>query len=820
MRGGEKGRSESLDEPGALAHRVAHLEAVAGQEETAAISTLEDEKWLRILSRVSPIGIFRTDLRGHCLYVNARWSEITGLTAEEAYGQGWGRTLHPEDQERIFSAWNRAAQNRTAFREEYRFQRASGEITWVLGQAEAERGEDGAVVGYVGTITDITAQKNAEETLQKTYQVIEQQIQERTRALIESNEALRQSEGRYQSLTAACPTGIFQNDPDGKCTYVNQRWLEIAGRTKEDSLGDDWTHSIVPEEREAVLTEWKACAREGREFSREFQLVRPDGSVRWVHSRTAPVYAEDGTLFGHVGTTEDITERKRASEAVRVSEERFTLAVRGADEGIWDWDTVSNKVYYAPRYRELLGYQEHEFPDLLATWESALHPDDHDGVMKALRNHLERKVPFDLEYRLRTKSDDYRWFSARGQVIWGADGKPTRMAGSIRDITLHRQLQELLEERTERLNVTLTSIGDGVITTDTQGCVTFLNPVAEHITGWTKQEALGRPISEVATLVHEHTRQAVENPVSRVLKEGRVIGLANHTLLLTRDGREVPVADSGAPIRGKYGKLYGVVMVFRDVTEERQVERETFRAKELAEEANRVKGEFLATMSHELRTPLNVIMGYVDLMIEDAFGPLSAEQKQTLQRVRVSADELFLLISALLDLSRLEEGRLPIEKQEIDLATFIEQLRVETEGLQDLSHLEFVWQVDPGCLSISTDANKLKTIVKNLIGNAIKFTESGQITLTACSLPEGIEIAVTDTGIGIPVEAQRLIFEPFRQIDGSTTRQYNGSGLGLHIVKRLLEALGGTISVESAAGKGSTFCVWLPYEQAQPTSEV
>ena len=820
MRGGEKGRSEPLDELGALPQRVPHLEAVAGQEETAATSTLEDEKWLRILSRVSPIGIFRTDLQGHCLYVNARWSEITGLTAEEAYGQGWGRTLHHEDQERIFSAWDRAAQNCTPFREEYRFQRASGEITWVLGQAEAERGEDGAVVGYVGTITDITAQKNAEEILQKTYQGIEQQIQERTRALIESNEALRQSEGRYQSLAAASPIGIFQYDPDGKCTYVNQRWLEIAGRTKEDSLSDDWTQSIILEEREAVLTEWEACAREGREFSREFQLLRRDGSTRWVHSQTAPVYREDGTLFGHVGTTEDITERKRAAEAVRVSEERFALAVRGADEGIWDWDIVSNQMYYAPRYKELLGYQEHEFPDLFASWESALHPDDHDGVMKALRNHLERKVPFDLEFRLRTKSDDYRWFSARAQGIWAADGKPTRMAGWIRDITLHRQLQELLEERTERLNVTLTSIGDGVITTDTNGCITFLNPVAEHITGWTKQEALGRPINEVVTLVNEHTRQAVENPVMHVLKEGHVVGLANHTLLLTRDGREIPVADSGAPIRGKDGKLYGVVMVFRNITEERQVERETFRAKELAEEANRVKGEFLATMSHELRTPLNVIMGYVDLMIEDAFGPLSEEQKHTLQRVRVSADELFLLISALLDLSRLEAGRLPLEKQEIDLATFIEQLRVETEGLQDLSDLEFVWQVDAGCRSFSTDPNKLKTIVKNLIGNAVKFTESGQITLTARSLHEGIEIAVTDTGIGIPAEAQRLIFEPFRQIDGSTTRQYSGTGLGLHIVKRLLEALGGMIRVDSVAGKGSTFRVWLPYEQAQPTSAV
>ena len=813
MSDGQKSQIAFLEERPALQHRARQLESIVGHAESQRRDDAESEKWLRILSRVSPIGIFRTDIQGRCLYVNARWCAMTGLTAEEAYGHDWGHTLHPGDRERVVAAWNEAVERQVAFHAEYRFQKPDGTVTWVLGQAEAELNETDAVVGYVGTLTDISDQKLTEKAFQKINEEVEQTVQSRTVELLAINAALQQSERRYQSLAAASPIGIFQNDPTGRCIYVNQRWLEIAGCTAEEGLGDDWTKRIVPEERDSVLAEWKACAREGSEFSREFQFVRDDGQVRWVHSRTAPVYNEDGSLVGHVGTTEDITERRRAEEAVRVNEERFALAVRGAGDGIWDWDRQTNRVYYSPRFKELLGYQDHEFPNRFSSWESHLHPDDHERIIGAVRDHLAQlthQQPYDLEYRIRTKSGEYVWVSARGQAVWDADGKPKRMAGSIRDITLRKQLQELLEERTERLNVTLTSIGDGVITTDTEGCVTFLNPVAERITAWTKSEVLGQPINQVLTLVNEHTREAVENPVTRVLREGLVVGLANHTLLITKDGREIPVADSGAPIRGSTGQFYGVVMVFRDVTEERRVEQDTLRAKELAEEANRVKDEFLATMSHELRTPLNVIIGYTDLLIEDTFGSLNEEQTQTLRRVRASADELLFLISALLDLSRLEAGQVSVERQSVQLGDFLEQLKAETEGLQDLSHLECIWQVDSALSPLETDPQKLKTILKNLIGNAIKFTERGRITVSAEVIRDGVGIAIADTGIGIPSEALQLIFEPFRQLDGSSTRQYSGSGLGLHIVSRLVDTLGGTVSVESEVGKGSTFRVWLP----------
>ncbi len=373
-----------------------------------------------------------------------------------------------------------------------------------------------------------------------------------------------------------------------------------------------------------------------------------------------------------------------------------------------------------------------------------------------------------------------------------------------------RQSEQTLQQERDLLHVTLASIGDAVIATDAAARITFLNPVAEGLTGWPLQEVLGHPLPEVFRIIHEHTRQPAENPVNKVLGEGVTVGLANHTALLTRDGREVPIADSGSPIRGQDGQVYGSVLVFRDVTEQHRAEGVLRQAKEAAEAADRLKSEFLATMSHELRTPLGVIVGYTDMLLDGAAGELSPPQIDMLQRLDRNTRGLCELISMVLDLNRLEAGRLPVDVQAVSIPTFFAELRAETYGLWEQSGLIWGWVVAPDLPVMYTDAGKLKVILKNLLSNAVKFTPSGSVTLVAAEQEGGIEFCVTDTGIGIPVEAQAWIFEPFRQLDGSDTRRYSGSGLGLHIVQRLVDVLGGHVTVESTVGQGSTFRVWLP----------
>ncbi len=226
-------------------------------------------------------------------------------------------------------------------------------------------------------------------------------------------------------------------------------------------------------------------------------------------------------------------------------------------------------------------------------------------------------------------------------------------------------------------------------------------------------------------------------------------------------------------------------------------------------QANRIKSDFVATMSHELRTPLNVILGYNELLLDGTFGPLSAEQSDTLNRIQGHSYRLLEMINDTLDLSRLENGEVDVEMSEVDLAVLLGQLDAETRELQQRSPAEVRWRVAADLPVVHTDAGKLKVIIKNLFHNALKFTHEGTVEVAAQSVDAGVEIAVRDTGIGIAPEAQKLIFEPFRQADGDLSRHFGGAGLGLYIVQRLVEVLGGSVELESTPGVGSTFRVRL-----------
>lgn len=243
---------------------------------------------------------------------------------------------------------------------------------------------------------------------------------------------------------------------------------------------------------------------------------------------------------------------------------------------------------------------------------------------------------------------------------------------------------------------------------------------------------------------------------------------------------------------------------------------ENARLLEELQRANRVKSDFVATMSHELRTPLNIIMGYTQLLLEDNISPLSSHQLNILQRIEANTLKLLELIVATLDLSRLEEGRMPVAAQAVQLPMLVSEIIGEVCELLEKPELSIRSEIEDGLPPLHTDPAKLKIVIKNLLNNAVKFTETGQVTVSVRRVNDGAELNVADTGIGIAPEILPDIFDMFRQGDSSTTRRYEGVGLGLYIVQRLVELLKGTVSVESGVGQGSTFRVWLPFAGDSP----
>jgi PAS domain S-box-containing protein len=381
------------------------------------------------------------------------------------------------------------------------------------------------------------------------------------------------------------------------------------------------------------------------------------------------------------------------------------------------------------------------------------------------------------------------------------------------DASRRRAEQELRDQR-EWLRVTLESIGDAVIATDTAGRVTFMNPAAERLTGWPGAEAAGRPLAEVFRIVSEEDLAPVENPVEKVLREGVSAGLANHTLLISRDEHRLPIDDCASPIQDGGGSTLGVVLIFHDVTERREMERELLLRAERLLEADRRKDEFLAMLSHELRNPLAPIRNALHLLATPGVAADQVERARKMMERQVK--HMVRLVDDLLDVSRISRDRIQLRRETLDLGEVLDRVEQAARPVFEERGIGFEVQAPPQGLRISADPVRLEQVLANLLQNAAKFTPSGgRVSLTGEREGDLARIAVSDTGAGIEPELLPHLFEAFVQADHSIDRSQGGLGLGLTLAQRLVELHGGSVSADSAGpGQGSEFTVRLPLVEA------
>jgi PAS domain S-box-containing protein len=377
-----------------------------------------------------------------------------------------------------------------------------------------------------------------------------------------------------------------------------------------------------------------------------------------------------------------------------------------------------------------------------------------------------------------------------------------------------RQREEAIHQK-ETLRVTLASIGDCVIVTDIEGRITFMNAAAEALTGWMLAEARSVPVAQVFKIINEFTREPVASPVDKALEGGVNASMAKHTMLIRKDGSQVPIDDSSAPIRNVGADILGVVLVFRDFTGYKNAESELNGAKEVAEAASRTKDHFLAMLSHELRTPLTPVLATLNMW--GLTGEVPPALEADVELIRRNVEMECRLIDDLLDLTRISKGKLSLQPEVTNVHHLIKLVVGMCEEQIRTNRLDVCQELNAMRPYVYADSARLQQVVWNIVKNATKFTgQGGRISIVTDNDHNGnIRIVFTDSGIGMSKETMSRLFRPFEQGERDEVRRSGGLGLGMSISRALLELMGGSISAASnGVGKGSSFTVTVPSVEA------
>jgi PAS domain S-box-containing protein len=703
---------------------------------------------------------------------NRRWYEYSGTTCEQMRGWGW-RTVHdPRFLPLVMARWSECIRSETPFEMEFPLRRHDGVFRWFLTRACPVRDADNNLIRWVGINTDIDDQKQAARAAEEVHSAILGNM----------------SEG-------VCMVRVADNT----IVYTNAKFELMLGYGPRELLGKlvaDIT-TTAPEQFHTVDEVIGELHREGQ-ANYEVALLRKDGATVWCRARATRL---ETPSFGPVwvGVHEDITQRRAAEE------ERDSFFEMSRDLlCIGTFDGQFKRLNAA--WERILGWTREELMSrgLLAF----VHPEDQQATGQAM-SQGQQLVSFENRYRC--KDGTYRWLQWTGLPIV----ERGLFYAAARDVTESRASKEALLELSESLETTLQSIGDGVIATDAKGAVTRMNPVAERLTGWTLPEARNKPFAEVFKVVDEDTRAKVADPIERTLREDVTVGLPKRTVFVRRDGSEVAIADSCAPIRTADGSVNGAVLVFRDLTNERNAAKIQARFQQQLVFADRMAsvGTLAAGVAHEINNPLTYITANIDTAIEEIralVGGSPSGVMKDLEEVLIAAREgatrVTKIVRGLKTFSRIDEERLGV----VDLIPVLE-LSVNM-AFNEIRHRARLVK-DYGTVPlVHADDARLGQVFINLLVNAAQAlpegkTDANEIRIVTSTDGAGRAlIDVQDNGPGMTQDLMTHIFDPF-----FTTKAVGvGTGLGLAICRNIITGMGGDISVQSEVGVGTTFRVALP----------
>ncbi|NEQ35761.1 MAG: PAS domain S-box protein [Okeania sp. SIO3I5] len=783
----------------------------------------ESERRYASLAAAAPVAIFRMDQPMNCTYVNDRWGEMTGRPLEAAMGRGWMDTLHPDDLENRIAAWTEIYPNLPPGSPvlpgaEGRCLRPDGTIRWYYVQIAQEWDYNGNVVGYVGTLTDITERKKAEL-------------------------ALQDAQARFRRMTENVPGMIFRYviHPNGsdKLTYVSSQVRDIFELEPETLLKDTtqlWAR-IHPDDIPWLQDSIQSSAETLQPFQVENRLILPEKGLRWVQIISRPERLENGdTLWD--GVVIDISDRKTAEKSLKLTQ----FAVDKTGLGIF-WiredglilevnEAACSDLGYS--YEELKGSHVWDFNPEFTPQEWIIHWEKI------------RQSSF-LRFEVKHQHKDGHIFPVEivsNYIEYDGQGF---LYAQVQDISDRKQAELALEQEVLRRNTIFNTSSDGIHILDIEGNLIEGNASFYRMLGYTQEEARHLNVGDwdakfpLKQIQADFKRHFLNNTQVRTVE----------TLHRRKDGSVFPVQITICSMTWD-GKV-SFVCIARDISEWKQAEAQLQRTNEELVRATRLKDEFLANMSHELRTPLNTILGLSEALQDTVFGPLTEKQIKYLKTIQKSGTHLLELINDILDVSKIESGQLELDLKATNIRSLCESSMTFVKQQALKKQISLKTNLPPDSLSLVIDERRILQSLVNLLNNAVKFTpEGGYVALeVSCDHQDEnwktldsqeqseevenpnklvwqsgalmarnyIKISVSDTGIGISPEHITKLFKPFSQIDTALNRKYNGTGLGLVLVKQMTELHGGTVSLTSEVGVGSCFSINIPYDSVSPLVE-
>ena len=647
--------------------------------------------------------------------------------------------------------------------------------------------------------------------------------------------ALRYAENSKRALEAdlhdreAFAIALLESSPDciaaldlaGRVQLINGPGLAALEIDDVDPLiGTPWS-LLWPEAERWRVEEALAAARAGEASRFEAPSPTARGTLKYWDVKVAPVFASGGEVDGIVAVSADMTGQVRAAAALRASGARLELALEGTDAGLWDCAIATGEAWYSDRWQTMLGYTPGEIANVVSAWSDLIHPEDARAVRKVLDAHLSGEIPYyETEQRLRHKDGSWLWVLSRGKIVErDAEGRPMRMAGTHIDIHARKEVQAELAEATDRsrqaaeralaerefeLALLAEHSTDGVFRLALDGTILYASPSMAELLGAPRERLVG---ANVLARFHPDDAATVTAEFG-TLAAGDCERLVLRFRSAPMDGRAEWVwleANCGL-IRDHLGRPKEIVASTRDVSDRKALEQALQVARDEAEAASAAKSRFLANMSHEIRTPMNAVIGFTDLLLASE---LDKKQRRHARLIADSGKGMMRLLNDILDLSKIDAGQMLISPSAIDPRVALRAPVNLMHPLAASKRLSLEINFHPAIpAAIFGDALRLRQVMTNLLGNALKFTEAGGVLVRvrpSSDQPDALMIEVVDTGPGIAPDRLPHLFTEFVQENAGISDRYGGTGLGLAISRRLARLMGGDIAVDSVFGSGATF---------------